>query len=265
MEFQTICNSREKMSKQKICPVCRSEFEDRSGKNQVHCSRKCFGKVQTERATLRKSLHAGLLTQGRLKELLSLDETSGTMRWRQPVNNNKGKPGDEAGCINPTNGRVYISIDRHLYSRSRLVFLYVYGWLPEEIDHKDRNRLNDRPENLRPATSSQNKANTGTRRTKRSGLPKGVYRETRPGRPPFYVEVTINRRKKFLCSFHDSELAHKVYLAASQQHHGEFSHAASSLCKNPLSPAVRDYLGLAGLDRVDWRFVERYEVPSGPW
>jgi hypothetical protein len=32
-----------------------------------------------------------------------------------------------------------------------------------------------------------------------------------------------------------------------------------------LSPAVRDYLGLAGLDRVDWRFVEHHEVPSGPW
>lgn len=32
-----------------------------------------------------------------------------------------------------------------------------------------------------------------------------------------------------------------------------------------LSPAVRDFLGLSGLDRVEWRFVEDHEVPSGPW
>jgi hypothetical protein len=32
-----------------------------------------------------------------------------------------------------------------------------------------------------------------------------------------------------------------------------------------LSPAVRDYLGLASLDIVDWRFVKKEEVPPGPW
>ncbi|MEZ5406177.1 MAG: hypothetical protein R3F23_08430 [Verrucomicrobiia bacterium] len=32
-----------------------------------------------------------------------------------------------------------------------------------------------------------------------------------------------------------------------------------------VSPAIRDYLGLSGKDRCDWRFVEDYEVPTGPW
>jgi hypothetical protein len=32
-----------------------------------------------------------------------------------------------------------------------------------------------------------------------------------------------------------------------------------------VSPAVRDYLGIAGTDVVDWRFVEWREVPPGPW
>ena len=32
-----------------------------------------------------------------------------------------------------------------------------------------------------------------------------------------------------------------------------------------VSPAVRDYLGLEDVDRVDWQFVERSEVPAGPW
>lgn len=32
-----------------------------------------------------------------------------------------------------------------------------------------------------------------------------------------------------------------------------------------VSPAVRDYLGLCGTDRVAWRFVEAGEVAHGPW
>ncbi len=32
-----------------------------------------------------------------------------------------------------------------------------------------------------------------------------------------------------------------------------------------VSPAVRDYLGLANTDVTDWRFVEAREVPPGPW
>ena len=33
-----------------------------------------------------------------------------------------------------------------------------------------------------------------------------------------------------------------------------------------VSPAIRDYLVLQGKDdRCDWRFVEPWEVPQGPW
>jgi hypothetical protein len=32
-----------------------------------------------------------------------------------------------------------------------------------------------------------------------------------------------------------------------------------------VSPAVRDYLGMGSGERVEWKFVEDYEVPAGPW
>jgi hypothetical protein len=32
-----------------------------------------------------------------------------------------------------------------------------------------------------------------------------------------------------------------------------------------VSPAIRDYLDLGPLDRIDWKFVEENEVPIGPW
>jgi hypothetical protein len=32
-----------------------------------------------------------------------------------------------------------------------------------------------------------------------------------------------------------------------------------------VSPAVRDYLGMAATDVTDWQFVEVRDVPAGPW
>jgi hypothetical protein len=32
-----------------------------------------------------------------------------------------------------------------------------------------------------------------------------------------------------------------------------------------VSPAVRDYLGMSGMDVCDWKFVNTWEVPNGPW
>lgn len=32
-----------------------------------------------------------------------------------------------------------------------------------------------------------------------------------------------------------------------------------------VSPAVRDFLGISGLDVVDWKFVEFKDIPPGPW
>jgi hypothetical protein len=32
-----------------------------------------------------------------------------------------------------------------------------------------------------------------------------------------------------------------------------------------ISPAIRDFLGADAMTQVDWKFVEFYEVPEGPW
>jgi hypothetical protein len=32
-----------------------------------------------------------------------------------------------------------------------------------------------------------------------------------------------------------------------------------------VSPAVRDFLGMSGMDVCDWKFVDLPEVPNGPW
>ncbi len=32
-----------------------------------------------------------------------------------------------------------------------------------------------------------------------------------------------------------------------------------------VSPAVRDFLGLSDIDKIDWQFVREEDVPTGPW
>ena len=59
----------------------------------------------------------------------------------------------------PVEGRWKICFKGKGYYRARLIFLYLYGYMPEEVDHQDNDPLNDRPSNLRAATHIQNAAN----------------------------------------------------------------------------------------------------------
>lgn len=52
---------------------------------------------------------------------------------------------------------------------------------------------------------------------------------------------------------------HAAYVFGGDKPH-DFNRAGLDV-----SPAVRDFLGLSGLDQTDWRFVNDEEVPEGPW
>jgi len=54
-----------------------------------------------------------------------------------------------------------------------LIFLYHHGYLPKFVDHIDGNKKNNRIENLREATKSQNAMNQKVSTRNTSGI-KGV-------------------------------------------------------------------------------------------
>lgn len=112
-------------------------------------------------------------SQIRLKELF--DYHDGKLIWR--IRKCKSIPvGTEAGTLCKTNGRWQISIDNTLYLRSRLVWIWHNGEIPDElvVDHKDNVRTNDIITNLQPITSTNNNRKIG-RRARRHNLPKNVY------------------------------------------------------------------------------------------
>ena len=79
--------------------------------------------------------------------------------------------GSEVGTLDK--GYLKTLINRKPYRLHRIIFMMHHGYLPKYIDHIDGNPANNRIENLRPATSSQNNLNRGKHKRNTSGY-KGV-------------------------------------------------------------------------------------------
>lgn len=100
-----------------------------------------------------------MITQHELHERLSYDPETGMFRWRHK------RRGLRAGSIAGTilsNGYRRIKQGSVLYLAHRLAWFYVHGeWPQRDIDHINGDRDDNRIENLRQATRSQNCMNAG--------------------------------------------------------------------------------------------------------
>lgn len=105
-----------------------------------------------------------MITQKELMELYEYDPLTGALisRLREPLSEQKPN----------SNGYHVMMINRKRYYAHRLVWLYFYGEFPERgliIDHKDRNRNNNRIENLRVIPKPLNPRNSSMHKTNTSG------------------------------------------------------------------------------------------------
>jgi HNH endonuclease/AP2 domain len=110
-----------------------------------------------------------------------------------------------------------------VYNEHQLAWFYMTGrWPKPTIDHRDGDSTNNRWNNLRQATASQNNANRRRPRNNTSGY-KGVYRGRRPGQ--WRAQIGKNGRTKYLGTFPTRQAAHAAYVAAARKHYGEFARA----------------------------------------
>lgn len=157
------------------------------------------------------------LTAQRLRFVLSYDPSSGVFVWL--VNHRSDLIGHEAGSVKPRYRD--IKVDGVLYKAHRLAWLYVTSeWPSMRIDHKDTDTQNNRFENLRLATHSQNIANSRRRSDNTSGF-KGVHLQKSTGRWVAYINKDCQRF--YLGQFDSAESAHQAYTDAANKLHGTFS------------------------------------------
>lgn len=151
-----------------------------------------------------------------LKSILQYDPDTGNFIWI----NHFGRrivAGSIAGALNK--GYIEIGINLKKYKAHRLAWFYMTGkWPQRNIDHKDRNKVNNRWNNLREATDSQNHANSKIQKTNTSGF-KGV----RFLQNKFHAGITVNGKGIYLGSRPTPEEAHELYKEAALKYFGEFA------------------------------------------
>lgn len=118
------------------------------------------------------------------------------------------------------NGYRRASINYKSYYVHRLIFVMHYGFFPNQIDHIDGDRSNNRIENLREANNAQNSWNKTITKANTSGS-KNVY--WHKSAQKWSVEIKINGNKKYFGVFEDFELADLVAHEARDKHFKQWS------------------------------------------
>ena len=163
-----------------------------------------------------------------VRQLLDYDPLTGALTWRQRpeslftrhrqfLNWNSRYPGKAAGYVSDF-GYVVMHFQGTLFKAHRLIWLLVHGDPVPEIDHIDGDRANNRIVNLRAATRTQNRANSGVSRNNTTGI-KGV--SVRKGR--FLARIMHNGEAIRLGVFKTLSEASQARREAAERLHGEFT------------------------------------------
>lgn len=148
----------------------------------------------------------------RLKELVYYSD--GFLYWNRKTG--RSSAGAKLGSPNSC-GYLLAKIDKQSYMVHRLIFMYHYGYLPLVLDHVNGDHLDNRIENLREATFTQNSMNRPGWST--SGF-KGVSKHNQTGK--WQARIKVNGKDKYLGLFEHPEDAHQAYREACSEIHGEF-------------------------------------------
>lgn len=156
----------------------------------------------------------------------SYDSKTGNLHWKVKTNW-KVSLGQKAGSL-MRSGYIRVFVNGTPYLAHRIVWEMHNHKIPDrhEIDHINGIRDDNRIENLRLATRSQNQWNSCKRKTNNSGL-KGVCWHKRDER--WRAQITVFSKVKYIGSFLTKEDAYAARLEAEKQYHGEFARVGESL------------------------------------
>ena len=113
---------------------------------------------------------------------------------------------------------IIVRVDMHLIKGHRLAWFMTHGSWPEnEVDHVNGDKTDNRIENLRKATRSENMRNCGMKRNNTSGFKGCRLREK-----GWQARITLQGKQHHLGFFKTAAEASAAYEEAAKKLHGEF-------------------------------------------
>lgn len=154
-----------------------------------------------------------VVTYEELSSIFTYNNKTGNLIW---VNSRgpQARKGTAAGTVDVA-GYLSIQLFNKGYKAHRLVWMINYGEFPDGIvDHIDGNRLNNKIENLRIVTASENSKNTRVSRANTSGV-KGVNLNKRSG--GWVAQIGKEGKHMHLGTFSTKEKATEAYENACRE------------------------------------------------
>lgn len=161
------------------------------------------------------------MTLDELRRYVSYDPRTGLFVW---IGKDRGRArvGAEVGRIDAKGYRAGM-IRGRFYQLHRLAWYMHYGcWPPEDIDHINGDRADNRISNLRLASRKENSRNRKLHHTNTSGY-RGVTWDRSKMR--WKAKITVDGRSHSLGNFKDPAQASAAYEKAAAAHFGEFRRA----------------------------------------
>ena len=174
------------------------------------------------------------LTAEQVRELFDYDEENG---WLIRKKDEYGRAVNRPCGHKPTHSSGYgygkVRIGGKDYLAHRIIWLWYYGTWPEgDIDHINRNKIDNRIDNLRVVSKSENGHNQNIHRTNTSGYPGVSWHKASK---KYQARIMGDNKRINLGFFNAAEEAYRAYQLAKIKYH-------------PNSPIAQQYRKELGLD-----------------
>ncbi len=143
-----------------------------------------------------------MITHSELLRLVSYDPETGLFASKTSIGRQIG--------FHHRSGYVHVVLNGRTYGAHRLAWLYVHGYISEhhQIDHKDRDKANNRISNLRLADYIMNLSNA-----ERSNPPTSGFRGVYLNGGKFEAATMFKRKRYYLGVFNTAIEASEAYKA----------------------------------------------------
>jgi hypothetical protein len=135
--------------------------------------------------------------QALVKKFFTYDAVTGALKRRLPTTNNY--VGEVVGTLK-NNGYLSVGFGNKEYLVHRIIWLYQTGYLPEQVDHINHNKLDNSWSNLREVNNTNNSKNTSVSKSSTTKINGVSFMKSRN---KYRATIMVNRKQIHLGLFAD--------------------------------------------------------------